>query len=104
MLDSLAPVKPIADPFALVVKDLANTKSYAIDNILRTDYKKLEATSLYNLELKGKNFRAAILFLLAKTLYYNSSRVSVPFEESELYEKVTCLAASIEIAHNSSLL
>lgn len=88
----------------LVKQDLVNTKAYAIDNILRTEYKKLEETSLYNLELKGKNFRAAILFLLAKTLYYNEATSHIPFEQSELYEKVTCLAASIEIAHNSSLL
>jgi geranylgeranyl pyrophosphate synthase len=80
---------------------LKNTKNYAIDNILRTKYDKLEEASLYNLLLKGKNFRSAILFLLAKSLYYNGN---VSFEESPFYEKVMCLSACIEIAHNSSLL
>jgi geranylgeranyl pyrophosphate synthase len=86
---------------------LKNTKNYAIDNILRTKYDKLEEASLYNLLLKGKNFRSAILFLLAKSLYYNQNEGShgnVPFEESPFYEKVMCLSACIEIAHNSSLL
>ena len=54
--------------------------------------------------MKGKNFRSAILFLLAKAIYYNKYQSSVPFEESPYYEKVTCLAACIEIAHNASLL
>jgi len=59
------------DPFSLVKRDLEVTKEYAIDNILKTRYSTLEAASHYNLQLKGKNFRSAILFLLAKTMFYN---------------------------------
>ena len=65
----------------------------------------LEEASLYNLQLKGKNFRSAILFLLAKSIYYNDAGPNAPlFEETPQYEKLTCLSACIEIAHNSSLL
>lgn len=94
------------DPFALVQADLAFTKEFALENILRTRYNELEEASHYNLRLKGKNFRSAILFLLAKAIYYKDGKdsVSVPFEETPHYEKVACLAACIEIAHNASLL
>lgn len=54
-----------SDPFALVKEDLIKTKEFAIKNILQTEYKDLENAAKYNLELKGKNFRSAILFLLA---------------------------------------
>lgn len=37
------------DPFLLVKHDLANTKEYALDNILRTKYKQLEDAAFYNL-------------------------------------------------------
>ena len=58
------------------------------------------------MELKGKNFRSAILYLLAKAIYYSkeSGKSITKFEESDSYMKVTCLAAAIEIAHNASLL
>ena len=94
------------DPFALVKADLDYTKEFAIENILRTRYGELEEASHYNLLLKGKNFRSAILFLLAKAIYYKDGQdsVDVAFEETALYEKVACLAACIEIAHNASLL
>ncbi len=59
------------DPFTLVAHDLAFTKEFAIENILRTRYTELEKASHYNLLLKGKNFRSAILFLLAKSIYYS---------------------------------
>lgn len=72
------------------------TKDYAIRNILQTEYKELESASKYNLQLKGKNFRSAILFLLAKALK--------PTDFDEIYDKVMCLSACIEIAHNASLL
>ena len=86
-------------------EDLAYTKNYALENILRTRYSELEKASHYNLLLKGKNFRSAILFLLAKAIYYSDGvKNDRPFEETSLYEKVACLAACIEIAHNASLL
>lgn len=86
-------------------KDLEAAKTYAIDKVLRTEHRVLEEASLYNLQLKGKNFRSAILFLLAKSIYYNDAGPNAPlFEETPQYEKLTCLSACIEIAHNSSLL
>lgn len=63
--------KMCEDPFQLVSEDLKKTKEFAITNILQTDYKELENASKYNLQLKGKNFRSAILFLLSKALYKN---------------------------------
>ena len=60
--------------------DLEYTKKFAIENILKTDYPELFSTSCYNLNLKGKNFRSAIIFNLAKAIYYNSSNSSKPFE------------------------
>jgi geranylgeranyl pyrophosphate synthase len=51
-----------------VKDDLAKTNEFAIKNILQTEYKDLENAAKYNLELKGKNFRSAILFLLARAL------------------------------------
>jgi hypothetical protein len=94
---------PKIEPFDLVKFDLEQTKTFAVENILQTDYTKLQEASHYNLLLKGKNFRSAILFLLAKAIYYSRSP-SVPFESTDFYDKVTCLAACIEIAHNASLL
>ena len=68
--------------------DLEYTKNFAIENILRTRYTELEEASHYNLLLKGKNFRSAILFLLAKSIYYNqaaSSSSVIPFEQTPYY-------------------
>jgi hypothetical protein len=59
------------EPFDLVKFDLDQTKAFAIENILQTKYDKLQEASHYNLLLKGKNFRSAILFLLAKAIYYS---------------------------------
>jgi geranyl diphosphate synthase len=96
------------EPFDLVKVDLEQTKMFAIENILQTSYEKLREASHYNLLLKGKNFRSAILFLLAKAIYYSQNSAAgkdlLPFEKTEMYDKVTCLAACIEIAHNASLL
>jgi geranylgeranyl pyrophosphate synthase len=79
-----------------VADDLNRTKDYAINNILQTDYKDLESASRYNLLLKGKNFRSAILFLLARTILQD--------DFAKYHDRVMCLAACIEIAHNASLL
>lgn len=68
---------------------------------LSTTYKTIEEVSLYNLKLKGKNFRSAILFTLARAIY---SREGLRFEDSREYYQVMTLAACIEIAHNASLL
>lgn len=70
------------DPFQLVNEDLKKTKEFAITNILQTDYKELENASKYNLQLKGKNFRSAILFLLSRALYKDKGN----FEQ--IYHKV----------------
>lgn len=79
-----------------------------MDNILRTGFSEIEEASLYNLKLKGKNFRSAIMFTLARALYENHPTVleskAVRFEDTRQYEQVTALAACIEIAHNASLL
>jgi len=56
----------------------------------------LENTAWYNLLLKGKNFRSAILFLLSRALHQG--------DFNEIYGKVMCLSACLEIAHNASLL
>lgn len=88
----------------MVSADLEYTKNFALENILQTRYTELEKASHYNLLLKGKNFRSAILFLLAKSIYYSEAKSTVPFEETPYYQKVACLAACIEIAHNASLL
>ena len=103
---SLNRLKALAsdEPFGLVAQDLQNTKEYAIKNILATKYADIGAASLYNLELKGKNFRSAILFTLAKAIYAAHPQADIPFEETQLYTQVKCLAAAIEIAHNASLL
>ena len=66
--------------------------------ILQTEYKELESASNYNLKLKGKNFRSAILFLLARALCSKEN------DFNKIYDKVMCLSACIEIAHNASLL
>ena len=57
---------------------------------------------MYNLKLKGKNFRSAILFTLARSIHANLS--SDDFSKTEQYDQVVALAACIEIAHNASLL
>ena len=54
------------NPFDLVLKDLEYTKDLAINNILKTEYKELQDASQYNMMLKGKNFRSAILFTMAR--------------------------------------
>ncbi len=94
-LDLLASTTYI-DPFKLVAEDLERTKDYAINNILQTEYKDLESASQYNLLLKGKNFRSAILFLLARNILQE--------DFTKYHDQVMCLAACIEIAHNASLL
>jgi geranylgeranyl pyrophosphate synthase len=66
---------------------------------LGTNYKTIEEVSLYNLKLKGKNFRSAILFTLARAIFKGAE-----FERSREYYQVMTLAACIEIAHNASLL
>lgn len=79
---------------------------------LQTDYKQMEEVSLYNLKLKGKNFRSAILFMLAKAIHANHPDVKArepgspfkSFENTIQHEQVMTLAACIEIAHNASLL
>lgn len=84
----IAKGQEIIDPFALVQADLAYTKDFAIENILRTRYSELEGAAHYNLLLKGKNFRSAILFLLAKAIYYQDSHsaAKIKFEETLFYE------------------
>jgi geranylgeranyl pyrophosphate synthase len=77
---------------------LSKTNEFAIKNILQTEYKDLENAAKYNLELKGKNFRSAILFLLARALCKDNKHFM------KIYDKVACLSACIEIAHNASLL
>lgn len=62
----------VDDPFQLVEEDLKKTKEFAINSILRTEYKQLEEPALYNLNLKGKNFRSAILFMLSRSIYNSS--------------------------------
>ena len=61
---------------------------------------------MYNLNLKGKNFRSAIIFMLARSIY--NSRMNdeplKPFEDTLYYNQVKALSACIEIAHNASLL
>jgi geranylgeranyl diphosphate synthase type II len=65
----------------------------------------LEDPAYYNLKLKGKNFRSAILFLLSRSLYHSlDPHSSLPFEETKYYAQVKALSACIEIAHNASLL
>ena len=77
--ESLKLAKQI-EPFELVKDDLEQTKQFAIKNILQTKYMTLQEASHYNLLLKGKNFRSAILFLLAKAIYYNRQESPIPFE------------------------
>ena len=60
------------DPFKLVMEDLKQTKEFAIERILKTTYSQIEEASHYNLELKGKNFRSAILFTLARAIHANN--------------------------------
>ena len=73
------------DPFELVAQDLENTKEFAKKNILSTNYSDIGAASLYNLELKGKNFRSAILFTLAKAIYAAHPKATIPFIETKQY-------------------
>ena len=76
------------DPFKQVLNDLDYTRTFAIKNILQTDYTELQKAALYNLELKGKNFRSAILFNLAKAIYYgeNPQNASEAFENTKYYQ------------------
>ena len=76
----------------------------AINNILKTEYKELQDASQYNMMLKGKNFRSAILFTMARAIYKTNSNSKINFEETRQYKQVATLAACIEIAHNASLL
>lgn len=75
---------------------------------MKTEYKNLEDPALYNLNLKGKNFRSAIIFMLARSIYNNrindGSKPSKTFEYTLYYNQVKALSACIEIAHNASLL
>jgi geranylgeranyl pyrophosphate synthase len=95
-----------------VLSDLETTKDFAINNVLRTDYQEIEDAALYNLKLKGKNFRSAILFTLARAIHANNQAVLeagqghpiTDFVNTDQYDKVVALAACIEIAHNASLL
>lgn len=54
--------------------------------------------------LKGKNFRSAILFTMARAIYQTNKNNKINFEETRQYKQVATLAACIEIAHNASLL
>lgn len=104
------------DPFDLVREDLQATKDFAVNNIvstylwsqvqIKTEYKQLEEPALYNLNLKGKNFRSAIMFMLSRAIYNNNPKYQThrKFEESRFYLQTKALAACIEIAHNASLL
>jgi geranylgeranyl pyrophosphate synthase len=60
------------DPFKMVNQDLEKTKQFAINKILSTNYKEIEEAAHYNLLLKGKNFRSAILFTLARAIHANN--------------------------------
>jgi len=76
---------------------------------LKTQYTQIEEASLYNLKLKGKNFRSAILFTIARAMHaQNPDKLGNPeldkFENTKQYDQVVALAACIEIAHNASLL
>ena len=68
--------------------DLDYTRNFAMKNILKTDYEELQKAAYYNIELKGKNFRSAILFNLAKAIYYGSDRhsSSIAFEDTKYYQ------------------
>ena len=109
-----------------MLEDVNKTQDYALNNIvspikpsidleciqLKTDYKQMEEVSLYNLKLQGKNFRSAILFMLAKAIHANHPHVKAcehgdplrKFDNTIQYEQVMTLSACIEIAHNASLL
>ena len=105
----------VKNPFNLVSADLQSTQHFAVNNIvslnsysltipqLKTQYNQIEEVSLYNLKLKGKNFRSAILFTLARAIYSQIGG-STKFEDTKMYHQVVALAACIEIAHNASLL
>ena len=75
---------------------------------LKTKYKEIEEVSLYNLKLKGKNFRSAILFTLARAIHANqimmNGKADQDFINTREYHQVMALSACIEIAHNASLL
>ena len=64
---------------------------------------------MYNLKLKGKNFRSAILFTIARAIHAKNPEIKLnpdlaKFENTKQYDQVVALAACIEIAHNASLL
>jgi geranylgeranyl pyrophosphate synthase len=74
---------------------------------LKTEYKQLGDPANYNLNLKGKNFRSAILFMLSRSIYNSTFRAQaggLPFENTKYFNQVKALSACIEIAHNASLL
>lgn len=72
---------------------------------LKTEYKDIEAAALYNLNLKGKNFRSAILFIISRAIFNNLPEAKGKnFSDTKQYDQVKAVAAAIEIAHNSSLL
>lgn len=111
MIDEFTKIagKSVENPFFLVSEDLERTKDFATNNILKTHYTQIEEASLYNLKLKGKNFRSAILFTIARAMHaQNPDKLSNPeldkFENTKQYDQVVALAACIEIAHNASLL
>ena len=57
------------------------------------------------MQLKGKNFRSATLFMLARAIHNNSPlNNKIDFAKTKQFEQVMALAACIEIAHNASLL
>lgn len=97
-MNQLIRKNPNLDAFGIVQDDLERAKTYAFERILKTKYEELEKGARYNLQLKGKNFRSAILYLLSKALSANTNSYT------QIDEQVTCLAACIEICHNSSLL
>ncbi|CDW74503.1 solanesyl diphosphate synthase [Stylonychia lemnae] len=100
-------IKFQGDPFELVEKDVNAVKDFAINNVIKTEYKQLELPAIYNMSLKGKNFRSAIMCMLARAIFNNNPQyqnVSSQFEQTKYYTQVKTLSACIELAHNASLL
>ena len=65
----------------------------------------MEDPALYNMNLKGKNFRSAIMFMLSRSIFEDHPEFKGQnFETSLIYQQVQALSACIEIAHNASLL
>ena len=78
----------VSDPFKLIHDDLQTTKDFAINNILQTEYAKIQEASHYNLKLKGKNFRSAILFSLAWAIYANNPQVKQALAAGSLQDGI----------------